>query len=429
VTPRLLRDLLARKSVQPQPGLCYRLDGELRIVEQSPQALVSMDEVPVPDYGEYFERVERGPFGHRLARQVSIPFETARGCWWGEKAHCTFCGLNGSAMAFRSKPGRRAAEEVALLAKRHHRLSFQAVDNIIDLDYFKDFLPRLRDSGCDFQLFYETKANLKKDQLRLMQEAGVTSIQPGFESLSTPILRRIKKGVTALQNIRTLKWCAELGIQVFWNLIYGLPGEPPEEYERMAEVIPSLTHLEPPSLIPLDVERFSPYFERPQDFGLELVGPLPPYLFIYPNEGVQLDQLAYSFEYRHRDGRSPEGYVAVTRSAVDAWRSHHPAAFGTLRYHRGPGFLVVVDRRPGLEPAEYQMGEREAAIYLACEEGSTPKLISEELAARGAAQLAAEEVQDFLEELREARLVYQEDGRYLSLALPSPRDGRAAASG
>ena len=29
-------------------------------------------------------------------------FETSRGCWWGERAHCTFCGLNGTSMAYRA---------------------------------------------------------------------------------------------------------------------------------------------------------------------------------------------------------------------------------------------------------------------------------------------------------------------------------------
>lgn len=33
-----------------------------------------------------------------------LVLEGARGCWWGEKHHCTFCGLNGSLMKFRSKP-------------------------------------------------------------------------------------------------------------------------------------------------------------------------------------------------------------------------------------------------------------------------------------------------------------------------------------
>ena len=36
----------------------------------------------------------------------------------------------------------------------------------------------------------------------------------------------MRKGVTALQNLRLLKWCAEIGITPAWNLLYGFPGEP-----------------------------------------------------------------------------------------------------------------------------------------------------------------------------------------------------------
>lgn len=29
-------------------------------------------------------------------------YEASLGCWWGEKHHCTFCGLNGTTMKFRA---------------------------------------------------------------------------------------------------------------------------------------------------------------------------------------------------------------------------------------------------------------------------------------------------------------------------------------
>ena len=64
-------------------------------------------------------------------------------------------------------------------------------------------------------------------------------LQPGIESLSTPILLLMRKGVTAFQNVRLLKWCAEYGIHVFWNVIYGFWGELPEEYARLARLTPS----------------------------------------------------------------------------------------------------------------------------------------------------------------------------------------------
>jgi ribosomal peptide maturation radical SAM protein 1 len=184
-----------------------------------------------------------------------------------KKARKKACGLNGSSMAFRSKSPARTLEEVETLVQRYGRLDLQAVDNIIDVRYLRDVLPQLRERAYDLSLFYETKANVRKDHVRLLRESGVDRIQPGIESLSTPILRFMRKGVTAFQNVQLLKWCAEYGLRVFWNVIYGFPGEPPEEYARMATIVPALEHLSPPSLGPLVLDRFSPYHERPGDFG------------------------------------------------------------------------------------------------------------------------------------------------------------------
>ena len=47
----------------------------------------------------------------------------------------------------------------------------------------------------------------------------------------------------------------------------------------MADSVPSLVHLEPPMLIQVMLERFSPYFDHPTEFGIEIIGPLPHYRF------------------------------------------------------------------------------------------------------------------------------------------------------
>jgi hypothetical protein len=246
-----------------------------------------------------------------------------------------------------------------------------AQDTILDMRYFRDVLPRLREARYDLSLYYETKANLRREQVRLLREAGVNLLQPGLESLSTPILLLMRKGVTAFQNVRLLKWCAEYGIHVLWNVIYGFPGESSEEYARMAGLVPSLTHLVPPVLCRLALHRFSPYHDRPAEFGLEVLGPLPWYRLVYPADDTTLAALAYNFDYRHADGRDPETYVGPLREAIEAWQASHAASYRALRYRRGPGFLVVHDRRPSLEAADYSFGEREARLFLACEDGAT----------------------------------------------------------
>jgi ribosomal peptide maturation radical SAM protein 1 len=429
VLPDLALDLLAGRPVRRQPGLCYRdpEDGRQVVVPEAAGA-VPLDEVPTPRYDEYFERLGNVSFAPRL-RDVTILYESARGCWWGERSHCAFCGISDHALTFRAKSPERVLTELAELARRHGRLDFFFVDYILNRKYFEDLLPRLRDSGYDLRIFCETKANLRRDEVRLLQEAGFTAIQAGVESLSTPVLKLMRKGVTALQNLRLLKWCAEYGLRLYWNVLYGIPGEPPEEYDAMADLVPSLVHLEPPRLVPLQLDRFSPYFESPAEFGIVPLGPRRDFRFVYPAELVDeaaLAEIVYSFEFGYRDGRDPDTYTAALRRRVREWQSTGRGAIGTLRYRRGPGFLIVTDRRPGLEPAEYRLGEAEARIYLACEDGAT----AEEAwrAARSSASgPAARDVRAFLDELVGSRLACRIDGRYLALALPhAARDETAS---
>jgi ribosomal peptide maturation radical SAM protein 1 len=410
VLPDLALDLLAGRQVRPRPGLCFRgPDGRSVVVDEAP-GTVALDEVPTPRYDDYFERLDAASFRDAVAPDVKLFYESARGCWWGQRSHCAFCGISDLAMPFRAKRPERVVDDLAELAERHGTAEFFFVDYILSRSYFDDVLPRLRDSGVDFRIFCETKANLRRDEVELLRDAGFTSIQAGVESLSTPVLKLMRKGVSALQNLRLLKWCAEYGVRLYWNVLYGIPGEPPEEYARMAGLVPSLVHLEPPRLVPLQLDRFSPYFESPDDFGIVPVGPRRDFGFIYPPDVV--DDIAYSFDFRYADGRDPAEYTAGFRCAVREWQSSGRAAIGTLTYDREGDGLVVTDRRPGLDAAEYRFGETESRIYLACEDGATPAR-----AAAAAPDRDAVEVEEFLDELVESRLVCRADGRYLALAL------------
>ena len=67
--------------------------------------LRDMADSPVPDYDGYFDTLRSS-----LANSVifpGLPMETSRGCWWGQKNHCTFCGIESGSMRFRSKSADR----------------------------------------------------------------------------------------------------------------------------------------------------------------------------------------------------------------------------------------------------------------------------------------------------------------------------------
>ena len=409
VLPQLIRSLLAGDVVARR---CHEATAD-----------VAMDSIPSPIYDDYFARCEALPAA-LLADfpPIRVPIETARGCWWGQKSHCTFCGLNGSSMAFRHKSVDRAFAEFETLARRHRQLSFDVVDNIIANEHVRGLLPRLAASGFDFDLMYETKANLTKEQLQAFADAGVSAIQPGIESLDTGILKLMRKGTSALQNIRLLKWCAELGIQVHWNVLMGFGNEDPAAYERMAELVGALHHLEPPSATFVVVNRFSPMHRDPAAHGLVVDGPVPFYRHVFPGlSAAQRNDLAYFFESHHASGADYRSYTQVLSRALAQWRRASAESFGRLTYVRGPGFVRIRDDRPGsTNDGEYTLTDDGARIFELCDEGRTSATVCERLRAEGR-ELSVDDVEEFLEHLVAARLVLRVDGRYLSLPLCAAR--------
>jgi len=222
-------------------------------------------------------------------------FETSRGCWWGERSHCTFCGLNGNTMAYRAMSSQRALDQFDILFQYAGAVShFEAVDNILPKSYLKDVLPFVA-TPPGAQLFYEVKADLSEQDVVTLAKARVKRIQPGIESLSTSTLKLMRKGTSVFQNLFLLKNCALYDVEPAWNLLIGFPGEGEETYTKYVQDIPLLMHLPPPSgTFPVRFDRYSPYFVKANEYGLDL-HPLDYYKLIYPFPVESLNNLAYYF--------------------------------------------------------------------------------------------------------------------------------------
>jgi ribosomal peptide maturation radical SAM protein 1 len=414
----LAQDAAAGYSIRPFKGLCYRENGAVHAVSRQAKDHIPPDAIPTPDYTDYFARLRRSTNRAVIEPAVEMPIESSRGCWWGEKHHCTFCGFNGAEMAFRSRSAERFLQEVRRLAERYRCHCLMATDAIIDPEYLSTVMPRLVADETDLVFFYETKANLKESHIALLRRAGVLHLQPGIESLSTKILKMMKKGTSASQNIRMLKWCRQYGINALWNIIYGFPREDPAEYSAMARIAPLLAHLQPPSLIPLVVDRFSPYQKSPASYGLEIVGPPRHYAWTMscaPEVAAEWTNLCYRFEHRHCDGRDPESYVDGLRAAVARWREAFSWDKPSLRYRRGPGFLTLYDERPGFPAAQYKFEELMARVYLACDQGASPRQIAERL---GFEPDSESKLRTMLMQFTGRGFMIQEGDVFLSLAIP-----------
>jgi ribosomal peptide maturation radical SAM protein 1 len=377
-----------------------------------------MDDLPIPDYKDFFEQWHDTAMSDSSFSPI-MTFETSRGCWWGEKSHCTFCGLNGSTMLFRGKSAHRALDELVTLTSTYGISRIAAVDNILDMKYFKDFLPELAARRINLDLFYEVKANLRKEQLRMLRDAGTRTIQPGIESLSSNVLKLMRKGVKALQNIQLLKWCQELGIRPLWNLLYGFPGESLEEYERMNCLIPLLAHLQPPAGVgQIRLDRFSPNFEMAEQFGFVDVAPHPAYSYIYPFSQESLSRLAYFFTYHYQQPQDVDKHGELMMDAVEGWRNCHSSS--ALLSQEIVGNLLIWDLRPiASSPLTVLVGLNKR-LYQACDGMRSPEQLWNELTQgqTDAPAYALQDVEEGLETLVKRKLMVRDRLSYLSLAIP-----------
>ena len=420
--PELVQRLGVGGPVDDLPGLVYRQNGKTIANGTHATPVFDLDTLPYPNFDDFFTQLEDSGLATR-PEDIRLLIETGRGCWWGAKSQCTFCGLNGSTLSFRRKSSDRILDEFTYVAQHYPKVKgVTVVDNIMDFRSFQDVIPGLIDRNLGLSIWYESKSNLHKEQMRQLKQAKIEALQPGIESLDSSVLRLIHKGCAAVQNIQTLKWAREYGLHLGWNLITGFPGEDPAAYQRMAEMIPWLVHFQPPDygeISRLRLDRFSPYFEQPEKHGIVNIRPSAAYRYIYPFSEDSLSRLAYHFDFDYSDGRNPATYTQVLNEAVKKW--HSPTNTGSLLSLSLDSQIILYDTRPTAKQPETVLKGVAKVVYEFCDEGKTLSSILNYLRGQGDPALSQAEpttVQSILASLIEARLMLFVDNRYLSLAIP-----------
>ena len=415
--PALARQVLAKRSNGVPEGVAYRQDGQLRLTPN--RALFSdFSKTGPPDYDDYYHLLaELGGAAQGLDR--ILLYEGSRGCWWGEKHHCTFCGLNAQSMKFRAKSPEQVAQEMTYLSHRYDTARFRLVDNIIDMTYIDQLFGKFAANHCDLDVFIETKSNLHKNQIRTLAVGGVKCMQPGLESLSLTQLKAMDKGVTPIQNIVCLKWSFYYRISVSWNILLGFPGETNEDYLRQIDLIPSLLHLQPPEATgKFWLERFSPYHARPHEYGVRMTGPGLAYEYIYDARQVDLQKIAYDFEYELENWPVDPHIYQELVAAVEGWQRLHASNDKPfLYYSKALDYVTVYDGRNPKALSRRRYDGLAAVVIEICNEA--PKSAEQiRTALAGHTDAREDALRSLLTDLVAKRVLYEERGKYFTLAVP-----------
>ena len=207
------------------------------------------------------------------------------------------------------------------------------------------------------------------------------------------------------------------GIEVNWNILIGFPGETNEDYRQQIDLIKLLFHLPPPECVgDLWLERFSPYFMRPEEYGVTITAPGEAYPYVYDNPEIDHLKIAYDFEFKTSTQIDPALKQELYDIAAEWKRRHESEHLPFLIFTKSMDFVKVYDDR-SLQSTQVRLEGAAAKIFLYCNEAAkTIDQIKEHLNGQnGKGKESAEEAIRFLEE---KGLVYGERGKYFNLALP-----------
>ncbi|WKX68843.1 RiPP maturation radical SAM C-methyltransferase [Streptomyces sp. XD-27] len=436
----LVRRFRDRRPLRGLAGVSHRTSGGEVVTEPAAELVMGGSRKLDLDYDAYFHRLLRLGLADKM--NPWLPFESSRGCWYGQKVQCTFCGLH-DIMEFRAWDADAVLAQLERLQERYGVARFYSMDLILPREYLRTLLPRIAERGHDWMFFYEVKANMRRSELETLAAAGIRWVQPGIESLDADLLALMRKGVKPHQNILLLKWCHELGIYCGWNLLYGLPGESQASYTRMAELIPKLAHLQPPSGGGrFQLHRFSPYFEHPEAHGIQWQGAHRMYRYAFPIAKEDLDQLVYLHDFTLDPALGEPVGTAAVEAAVQGWRRANRSGATLALTELSGGQGVILDHRDVEKaPTRHPLNQAETTLYRYLDVGVAEKLLAERFqrdhracfdalgGESGMAALVARWLAD--------DLVIRIDGKILALAVhanrmaprrqPPPADAAAAS--
>jgi ribosomal peptide maturation radical SAM protein 1 len=385
------------------------------------QQLASLNSLPPPDYDDYFDLLRS--LDSQSAFFPLLPVETSRGCWWqqsnasGKATGCAFCNLNLQWEGYRIKEPSQVVAEINHLTAKHQTLSVSLVDNVLPRNTSTEVFAKLERLKKDLRLFSEIRATTSWAELKAMRKAGMQEVQIGIEALSTPLLKKLHKGTSAIQNLEIMKNCEALGIENISNLILYFPGSDQGDVALTLQSIEFALPYRPLKTAAFWLGRGSPVWCNPKAYGIRAVFNHPNWAVLFPrkifqNLGFMIQAYRGDLGYQRKIWQPVKKKVA-TWHKIYAALHEEPSRSPILSLRDGDEFLIIRQRRINTEPLNHRLRGTSRKIYLFCSRHRSLKKIRGRFPA-----FAEDKIDAFLQMMVAKKLMFEENDRYLSLAVP-----------
>ncbi len=184
-----------------------------------------------------------GPIYRPPSEASSLLIQATVGCPWNQ---CTFCMVYKNGPKFRIRTVEEIKQDMLDARERYGRIIktiffpsgntvIMKTEDLADIcRYSKELFPWVKRITVYGSSQYIYRKGL--EDLRILEEAGLSRIHVGMETGDDEILKLIKKGATSEQQIQAGKWVMEAGIELSEYVILGIGGK-----ERTKEHISATT--------------------------------------------------------------------------------------------------------------------------------------------------------------------------------------------
>lgn len=278
----LLEALEGKKELSAVPNLSYLSGGGF--VSAKEWFKEKMNDLACPDFDglplqSYIAGRKRGG--------VALTYQSARECYWNKCAYCTdvVTPKNG----YRVRSLNLVMKDIKKLKEKYDLKLLELSNLALSPVQMSQFSGMLLEEKIEFEwwCFARLEKGFDKKTFTLARKAGCSAITFGMESASQRVLNSVTKGTDATHTKQILEDCHASGINVQIQVIFGLPGETPEDALKTVRfLVENRKHITGVVINPFFVTRATDVFHNPSRYGVSVT----------PSPNPSMFQLVYQVE-------------------------------------------------------------------------------------------------------------------------------------
>lgn len=229
-----LEDLLReyqqdRPQLERIPGIVFcDTDGHIRRTPARAR-IADLDRLPLPDR----QAIDLRPYMETWKKRhgvSSLSLATMRGCPF----HCAWCSRSVFGETYRRRSPARVVDEIGQLLETYRPDQLWFADDVFTIQ--PSWILRLADllDSGRLRIRFEciTRADRLTDEVtRTLAQMGCARMWIGSESGSQRVLDAMERGVRVEQIRQAAEWARKYGIQIGLFIMFGYPGETPQDIE------------------------------------------------------------------------------------------------------------------------------------------------------------------------------------------------------